>query len=60
MFLEINAILGREDLYKTTIGNDSWHENSGANGVRVVKLAISKNLFAKSTIMQLQNGHEHI
>jgi len=44
MLGEFNAILGREHLYKPTTGNDSWHDNSSANGVRVVNFATSKNM----------------
>jgi len=49
---EFNAIVGREDLYKPTFENDSWHVNSSANGVRVVNFATSKNLVVKSKILQ--------
>ena len=59
MLREFNDILGSEHLYKTTIGNDTWHENSGANGVRVVNYATSKNLVVKSTKLQHQNSHKH-
>jgi hypothetical protein len=59
MLREFNAILGREDLYKQTIGNDSRCENSGADGVRVVNFATSKILVAKSTKLQHQNSHKH-
>jgi hypothetical protein len=31
-----NAKLGREDIFKPTIGNESLHEISNDNGVRVV------------------------
>jgi hypothetical protein len=39
-----NAKVGREDICKPTIGNDSLHEISNDNGVRVVNFATSKNL----------------
>jgi hypothetical protein len=37
-----------EDIFKPTIGNESSHEISNDNGVRVVNFATSKNLFVKS------------
>jgi hypothetical protein len=45
-----NAKLGREDIFKPTIGNESLHEDSNVNGVRVVNFATSKNLVVKSTM----------
>jgi hypothetical protein len=36
---EFNAKIGREDIFKPTIGNDSLREISNDNGVRVVNFA---------------------
>jgi exonuclease III len=47
---DFNAKVGREDIFKPTIGNDSLHEISTDNGVKVVNFATSKNLTVKSTI----------
>ena len=33
---DFNAKVGRENIFKPTIGNDSLHEVSNDNGVRVV------------------------
>jgi hypothetical protein len=44
---DFNAKLGREDSFKPTIGNESVHEDSNDNGVRVVNFATSKNLAVK-------------
>jgi hypothetical protein len=41
---DFNARVGREDIFKPTIGNESLHEISHDNGVRVVNFATSKNL----------------
>jgi hypothetical protein len=43
------AKVGREDIFKPTIGNESLHGTSNVNGVRVVNFAASKNLIVKST-----------
>jgi hypothetical protein len=47
---DFNAKVGREDIFKPTIGNESSHEISNDNGVRVVNFAAFKNLVVKSTM----------
>jgi endonuclease/exonuclease/phosphatase family metal-dependent hydrolase len=47
---DFNAKVGREDIFKPTIGNESSHEISNDNGVRVVNFATSKTLVVKSTV----------
>jgi hypothetical protein len=45
------AKVGREDIFKPTIGNESLHEISNYNGV--VNFATSRNLIVKSTMIPL-------
>jgi hypothetical protein len=47
---DFNAKVGGEDNFKLTIGNESLHEISNDNGVRVVNFATSKNLIVNSTM----------
>jgi hypothetical protein len=54
---EFNAKVGREDIFKPTIGNESLHEFSN-NGVRVVNFATSRNLTVKSTMFPHRNIHK--
>jgi exonuclease III len=56
---DLNAKVGREDSLKPTIGNESLHEISNDNGVRVVNFATSKNLIVKSTMFSHRNIHKH-
>jgi hypothetical protein len=42
---DFNAKVGREDIFKPTIWNDSLHDISNNNGVRVVNFATSKHLY---------------
>jgi len=41
---DFNAKVGRERIFKPTIGNESLHQYSNDNGVRIVNFATSKNL----------------
>jgi len=41
---DLNAKMGRENIFKPTIGNESLHYDSNANRVRIVNFATSKNL----------------
>jgi hypothetical protein len=41
---DFNAKVRREGIFKLIIGNESLHEASNDNGVRVVNFATSKNL----------------
>jgi exonuclease III len=53
-----NAKVGREDISKPIIGNESLHEANNDNGVRVVNFATSKNLILKSTFPH-RDIHKH-
>jgi hypothetical protein len=54
----LNAKVGREDIFKPTNGNESLHEISNDNGVRVVNFAASKNLTVKSTMFPHYKIHK--
>ena len=45
-----NAKMGRENIFKVTIGNESLHQGNNDNGVRIINFATSKNL-VKSTML---------
>jgi hypothetical protein len=38
---DFNAKVGRENIFKPTIGNESLHQDSNDNGVRIVNFATS-------------------
>jgi len=42
--------VGRENIFKPTIGNESVHQDSNDNGVRIVNFTTSKNLVVKTTM----------
>jgi hypothetical protein len=54
---DFNAKVGREDIFKPVIGNESLHEISNDNGVEVVNFA-SKYLRVKSTMFPHCNIHK--
>jgi hypothetical protein len=55
---EFNAEVGREDIFKQSTGNESLHEISSDNGVRVVNFATSRNLIVSSTMFPHRNIHK--
>jgi hypothetical protein len=55
---DFNVKVGRENIFKPTIENESLHEISNDNGVRVVDFATSKNLVVKSTTFPHRKIHK--
>jgi hypothetical protein len=55
---DFNAKVCREDILKPTIGNESLHEISNDNGVRIVNFVTSTNLTVKSTIFPYRTIHK--
>jgi hypothetical protein len=53
-----NAKIGREDIFKPPIRNESSHETSNDNGVRTVNFAVSKNSVVGSTMFPHCNIHK--
>jgi len=56
---DFNAKVGRENIFKPTIWNESLHKDSNDNGVRLVNFATSKNLVVKSTMFPHRNIHKY-
>jgi hypothetical protein len=59
LFGDFNAKVGTENIFKLTIGNESLHEISNDNGVRVGNSATSKNLVIKSIMFPRCNIHKY-
>jgi hypothetical protein len=57
---DFNAKVSREDIFKPIIWNESLHEISNDNGIRVVNFASNKNLTDKSTTFPHCNIHKFI
>ena len=51
--------MGKENIFKLKTGNESLHQDSNDNGVRIVNFATSKNLAVKSMMFSLRNIHKY-
>jgi hypothetical protein len=56
---DFSVKVGREDILKPTIRNESLHKIINDNGVRVVNFATSKNLVVKSTMFPHCSIHKY-
>jgi len=54
---DFSGNVGRVDVFKPIVRNESSHEICDDNGVRVVKFATSKNLIIKSTMFPHHSIH---
>ena len=52
---DLNERLGREDIFRPTIGNECLQQDSDDNGVRNVNFTTSKNVVVKITTFLLPN-----
>jgi hypothetical protein len=58
ILVDFNTKVGNEVIFKPTNGNESLHEISNDNGVRVVNFATTKNLIVKSMMFPYRNIHK--
>ena len=49
----------RQNIFKPTIGNESLHQDSNDDGVRIVNFATLKNPVFKSTMYPHRDVHKH-
>jgi len=56
---DFNAKVGRENIFKLTIGNEILHQDSNDNGVRIVNFATSKTFFVKGMMFPHRNIHKY-
>jgi hypothetical protein len=59
-FIALSAKVGKEDIFKQTIGNKTLNEISNDNGVRAINSATSKNLRVKSAMFPHRNIYKYI
>ena len=56
---DFNVKVGRESIFKPTIGQESLHQDSNDNGFRLVNFATSNNLVVKITMFPHRNIHKY-
>ena len=59
LFGHFNAKVGRENIFKPTMGNESLHQASNDNGVRVLNIATLTNLVVNNTMFPHRDIHKH-
>lgn len=52
---DINSQVGRETIYRPTIGNECAHDVSNGNGTRLVEFAIANGLIVSSNFFPRKN-----
>jgi len=56
---DFNVELGRKDIFKPAVGNESLHQGSNDIGVSIVNFATSKNLVVKSMMFPQRNVRKY-
>jgi hypothetical protein len=56
---DLDTNVGKRNILKPTIRNESLHEINNDNGVRIVNFATSKNLTVKSTMLPHFDNHKY-
>jgi exonuclease III len=59
LLVDFNTKVGRKEIFKPAIGNESLHEISNDNEVRLVDFATSKNIRIKSMMFPHCNIHTY-
>jgi hypothetical protein len=59
ILLDLNAKVGRKNIFKPIIQNESLHEINNYNKLRVVTFVTSKYLIIKSTVFPHCNIHKY-
>ncbi|XP_022200144.2 craniofacial development protein 2-like [Nilaparvata lugens] len=55
---DMNAKIGREEIYKQQAGSHSLHNESNLNGIRLINFAASKGMVISSTSFPRKNIHK--
>jgi hypothetical protein len=53
-----NAKVGKESIHKPTTGNESLHNETNNNGIKMIQFVLSKGLNLRSTTFPYKNIHK--
>jgi len=56
---DYNAKVAKENIFTSTIGNESLHQDSNDNAVRIANFATSKSLLVNSTMFPHRNINKY-
>lgn len=56
---DFNAKIGREEVYRSTIGSHSLHTNTNDNGIKLIDFALGKYMVVKSTMFPQKDIHKY-
>jgi hypothetical protein len=56
---DLDAKVRRENIFKPIIGNESLHQGSNDNSVRILNFDTSKNLFVRNTMLPHRNFRQY-
>jgi len=56
---DFNEKVERENIFKPTVGNDSIHQDSNDNGIKIVNFATSKNLVVWSSMFPHRKNYKY-
>ena len=55
---DFNTKVGKESIYKPTIGNESLHNETKNNGIKMIQFVISNGLNVRSTMFPRKDIHK--
>jgi len=58
ILVDFNAKVGKESIYKPIIGNESLHNETNNNGIKMIQFVVSHGLNVRSTMFPHKDIHK--